>query len=321
MKIRFWGVRGSLPAPLTGQDIRRKIQKALSYASPRDIVNEESIEHFINTLPYSVAGSCGSNTTCIEVRSARDDLIIIDAGSGLRVLGNELLKGEYGEGRGECNMLFTHTHWDHIQGLPFFGPLHIEGNIFHIHAVHENIEGRLRYQHNPDFFPVHFDQMAAAKYFYQHDKDEVWELKNIQISQKTLPHPGISYAYRLEENGKVFVFCSDAEFSILAKESIEIETYIEYFWEADLLVLDTQYTFEDQIQKIDWGHSSSLMAADLALRANVKQLALFHHDPSYTDEKLDQLLLRSLEYKRASQRGKRRDLNIFLAYEGLEINI
>ena len=321
MKVRFWGVRGSLPAPLTGQDIRKKIQKVLSHASPRDLVNEESIERFIDTLPHSLAGSYGSNTTCIEIRSANDDLIIIDAGSGLRPLGNELLKEEYGEGRGECNILFTHSHWDHLQGFPFFGPLYIKDNIFHIHAIHENIEGRLRYQHNPDFFPVHFDQMAATKYFYQHDPDEVWKLKNIQISQKAVPHPGISYSYRFEEQSKVFIFCTDAEFSVLGKESDDMEAYVEYFRDADLLVLDTQYTFEDQIQKIDWGHSSALIAADLALRANVKRLALFHHDPSYTDEKLSQVLLRSLEYKRVFQTGRRGDLDIFLAREGLEIDM
>ena len=103
-------------------------------------------------------------------------------------------------------MLFTHTHWDHIQGLPFFAPFHKKGNIFHIHAIHENIEGRLRYQHNSDFFPVYFDQMPATKYFYKHAEEESWEIKNIEVKQKAMVHPGTSYSYRLEEDGKVFFF-------------------------------------------------------------------------------------------------------------------
>ena len=321
MKIRFWGVRGSIPSPLVGEDIRAKIRKALSHASPKDLSDEASIKRFINTLPYSLVGTYGGNTTCIEIRSANDDLIIIDAGSGIRALGNELLKGEYGEGKGECSILFTHTHWDHIQGLPFFGPFYIEGNTFHIHAIHERIEERLRYQHNPNFFPVPFEQIASTKHFHQHKKDEVWELNGIQITQKAVPHPGIAYAYRFEEKGKSFVFCTDAEFSMLSKENQNMGEYVEYFRDADLLVFDAQYTFEDQVQKIDWGHSSSLMAADFALRANVKQLLLYHHDPSYTDEKLDQVFLRALEYKKISEQKSEVDLDINLAYEGLTVNL
>lgn len=321
MKVRFWGVRGSVPAPLIGLDIREKVQKVLGRAAPRDIVDEASIKRFLNTLPYSLVGTYGGNTTCLEVRSANNDLIVIDAGSGLRALGNELLKAEYGEGKGECDMLFTHTHWDHVQGLPFFGPLYIQGNIFHIHAVHENIDERLRYQHHPDFFPIPFDQMQSTKRFHQHKKDEVWELKGIQITQKAVPHPGISYAYRFEEKGKSFIFCTDAEFSVIAKEKQNMREYVDYFQDADLLIFDTQYTFEDQIQKIDWGHSSSLMAADLAIRSNIKQLLLFHHDPSYSDEKLDQVFVHALEYKKACEKSGARDLEINMAYEGLTINL
>ena len=321
MKIRFWGVRAFIPVPLSGQDVRKKIQKVLSYASPRDLVDEESIQGFIDTLPYSTAGNYGSNTSCIEVRSAHDDLIIIDAGSGLRALGNELLKEGYGAGGEECSIIFTDTHWDHLQGLPFFAPLHIEGNVFHIHAIHENIEGRLRYQHNPFFFPVRFDQMPSVKYFYQHDKDEVWEIKNIRISSKAMSRPGTPYSYRFEENAKVFILCSHIESLMLVKERGEMESYINYFQDADLLIFDTQQTIEKQDQELDKRHSASLQAIELALHANVKQLAFFNYDPSYSDEKLDQLLLHSLEHKRAPQMAKRRDINIFLAHEGLEISI
>ena len=321
MKIRFLGVRGSIPSPLVGEDIRAKIRKVLSRASPKDLLNEDSIKHFMNTLPYSLVGTYGGNTTCVEIRSANGDLIIVDAGSGIHALGKELLEGEYGEGRGECNILFTHTHWDHIQGLPLFGPLYVKGNVFHIHAIHENIEERLRYQHSPNFFPVPFEQIHSTKHFYQHKKDEVWELNGIRITQKAVPHPGLAYAYRFEENGKSFIFCTDAEFSMLSKEDQNMGEYVEYFRDADLLVFDTQYTFEEQIQRIDWGHSSSLMATDFALRANVKQLLLYHHDPSYSDEKIDQVFMRALEYKEIYEQKNDTNLEINVAYENLIINL
>ncbi len=341
MKVRFWGVRGSIASPLIAQDIRDKLEKILQSITPKDIVDDQAKKHFIEALPYSLTGTYGSNTTCVELRSLQNDLIIIDAGTGLRPLGNELMKSEYAKGDGEASMIFTHTHWDHIQGLPFFVPFYIEGNSFHIHAIHKNIEGRLRYQHKSEFFPITFDQMPASKCFYQHEVEDIWELYGIKISQKPLRHPGISYAFRFEENGKIFTFCTDAEFSfsnLTTKKdtssvnkdanSMLIDEYVEYFWGADVLVFDTQYTFEDQIQKIDWGHSSSLMAVDIAMKANVKKLVLFHYDPSYNDEKIEQIYLRAMEYKELltkelleKKENKYVDLEIMTAREGLELDI
>ena len=321
MKIRFWGVRGSVPTPLVGQDVKEKVRKVLRHASPKDLADEDSIKRFMNSLPYSMTGTYGGNTTCVEVRSANGDLIIIDAGSGIGPLGSQLLKEGYGEGKGKCHILFTHTHWDHVQGLPLFTPFYIKGNSFHIHAIHKDIEKRLRYQHNEHFFPVLFDEIPATKHFHQHKKDEIWELGGIQISQKAMPHPGGCYSYRFEENGKSFIFCTDAEFSILSKEEQNLGEYVDYFRDADLLVFDAQYTFEEHVQKIDWGHSSSMIATDFAIRSNVKQLLLYHYDPSYSDEKLDEVFLKALEYKKISKEKDTLDIDIGMAYEGLTVNL
>ncbi|MCB1173754.1 MAG: MBL fold metallo-hydrolase [Leptospiraceae bacterium] len=319
MKVKFWGVRGSIPAPLKGTQVREKIRKVLDYATPADVLSDEAIERFLDSLPYSLTHTYGSNTTCLEIRSQHDDLFIIDAGTGIRELGYQLLKEGYADGQGRATMLFTHTHWDHIQGLPFFVPFFIEGNQFEIHAVSENIDDRLAYQHSQRHFPVSFDGMAATKQFFQHAESEQWQKNGIQISHKGMRHPGNSYSYRLEEDGKVLIFGSDAEFKL--EDMDIIDSYIDYFRDADVLIFDTQYTFEEQLQRIDWGHSSASIATDIALKSNVKKLVLFHHDPSYTDAKLDEVFLRSLRYREMMDHTRSSQLEILIAYEGLEIEL
>ncbi len=321
MKINFWGVRGSLAAPLTALDVREKIKRVLQCVNPKDLIDNEAIEHFIETLPLSMRGTYGSNTTCVEIRSQNNDVIIIDAGTGIRPLGQELMNEDFAKGKGIAHMIFTHTHWDHIQGLPFFLPIYIPNNVFHIHSIHENLETRLRYQHNPAFFPVPFDQLVATKYFYQHTEEEEWNIGNIKIRQIALRHPGVSYAFRFEEDGKSVIFCSDAEFSLSSNsdQRLDLRTYIDFFENADVLIFDSQYTFEEQIQKIDWGHSSSLMATDMAIRAKVKKLVLFHHDPAYSDEKLDDVYLHALEYQKLMQIKKKSPTEISIASEGTSI--
>jgi phosphoribosyl 1,2-cyclic phosphodiesterase len=320
MKIKLWGVRGSTPAPVKGYCIRDKIRKSLSYASPADVLDEESIDRFIKSLPFSLTHTYGGNTTCLELRNKKNELIIIDGGTGIRDLGNLMMAEGFGNGKGECSIVFTHTHWDHIQGLPTFVPMYIPGNKFHFHFAGTDIEDRIRYQHDTFMhFPMSLNDMASEKHFIEHDSEENWELYGIKIRQKLMRHPGGCYSYRFEEDGKIFIISTDAEFRLDDMENIE--EYIEYFSNADVLVFDTQYTFEEQLQKIDWGHSSASIATDLALKAGVKKLILFHHDPSYDDEKLDEVFMRAIRYREMMDPHHESDLEIMIGYEGLELYI
>lgn len=319
MKVRFWGVRGSIASAITSRDVEAKLRAALELATPADLLTPESIENFISSLPFSIRGTYGGNTTCLEILSSgeKEQICIIDAGTGIRPLGNSLLERGRMQGQDELYLFFTHSHWDHIQGLMFFAPIYIPGNTLHIYSSFEDIETRLRYQQIRTHFPVTMDEMGAKKIFYHLPELSPQKIGNFTVKSKAVRHPGGCYSFRFEENGKSFVFCSDAEFNLDTID--EIDSYIEFFYRADVLVFDTQYTFEESLRKIDWGHSSAAIATDIALRSEVKKLVMFHHDPSYSDSKMDELIIQTLKYK--DMAGINTDLEILVAYEGLLLEI
>jgi phosphoribosyl 1,2-cyclic phosphodiesterase len=317
MIIRFWGVRGSIGSPISNKNIRLKIEKILSLAKPSDLQSTESIQNFLSKLNFSTLNTYGGNTTCIEIRDESNELYIIDGGTGLRELGNSILKEGYLQGKGKANWIFTHTHWDHLQGIPFFVPIYIPGNEFNFYSSVESLEDRIKYQHRNTHFPVPYETLGATKKFHSVKEGDTVQIGNLEVLSKSVRHPGGSYSYKLSQNGKTFIFTSDAEFNIDEMENIDL--YIEYFRGADVLVFDTQYTFDESLNKIDWGHSSASIATDIALKAGVKKLVMFHHDPSYDDEKLDAVYLRALNYKEMFD--KNHQLDIVMAYEGLEIKI
>lgn len=318
MKITFWGVRGSIASPIKPRAIRSKIEKILALATPMDIQSPESIQRFLDNLSFSHFGTYGGNTTSLEIRDKDNNLVLVDSGTGVRELGLKLMQSEFARGEGKAHWLLTHSHWDHIQGMPFFIPLFVAGNEFHFHSSFPDIEARLRHQHVFTHFPVDFDQYLAHKTFSYEPEGEVFSLgENLRVTSKSLRHPGGCYSYKIEEAGKSFAFASDAEFNL--EEMDHIDRYIEFFRNVDVLVFDTQYTFEESLQRIDWGHSSASMATDIALKAGVKKLVMFHHDPAYDDEKLDAVFLRALKYKEMfDPKGK---LAIQMAYEGLELEL
>lgn len=318
MKIKLWGVRGSIPTPLTRMDLKEKLKSVLTLATPGDISSEESIEKFIDSLPYSLEGTYGGNTTCVEVRTKDDELIIIDAGTGIRNLGFELMQGDFGAGKGIATILFTHTHWDHIQGIPFFLPFFVEGNRFNIYSPLNDIRERIEYQQVFTHFPVNLDSMLATKEFFILEKESDFYLNDIKITNKRMRHPGGSFGFRFEEEGKVFVFTCDCEFNI--DEIDKIDTYKDFFINADAVVFDTQYTFEESVNKIDWGHSSAAIAIDIVTKFNVKKLILWHHEPNYSDEKLERVLSNAKAYLSMGAR-KNIDLEIAIAREGMEIDL
>ncbi|MCX7679810.1 MAG: MBL fold metallo-hydrolase [Spirochaetes bacterium] len=319
MKVKLWGVRGSLPTTFAPTAIREKIKEVLRYATPKDISSEESIERFLDSLPFSLQRTYGGNTTCVELRTKNNDLIIIDGGTGLKHLGAEIMKEDFGKGKGVATMLFTHTHWDHIQGIPFFAPFYIKGNRFNIYSPFDDIKARIEYQQVFSHFPVNLDYMFATKEFYVLEKEAEFYLNDLKIFNKRMRHPGGCFGYRFEEDGKSFVFTSDCEFNI--DEIDHIDSYADFFSNADVVVFDAQYTFEDSvINKVEWGHSSASIAIDISLRFGVKKLVLWHHDPDHSDKKMDTVLANAKAYLNMDKK-RRSELEVDIAYEGMELHI
>lgn len=315
MKIRIWGARGSIPAPLTPAEVREKIIVALQGAAEVDLRDPIALRSYVDGLSYLAQGTAGGNTACVELQAGQD-ILIIDAGSGIRLLGEELMAGPCGLGQGVIHLFFSHTHWDHIQGLPFFRPAFIRGNRINVYSLHD-IAPTLTGQMRPATFPVSLDYLQATLRFIPLHEGQNVVIGRTHVTNLRLPHPGRAYAFRFEHEGSVFVYASDAEYKQLDESSLQ--PYLRFYTGADVLVFDAQFSLRDAFLKEDWGHSSALIGADLARRAGVRRLVLFHHDPSSSDADLAEMWRQTVAY--ADEQDSEATLEVVLGREGLEIDL
>ncbi len=323
MLLKFWGTRGSIPAPIRPDQIEQKLITALETAGEEsiDLTNPDVLKSFVTSLSLN-GSTVGGNTTCITIEFD-DTLIIFDAGSGIRELGDYLMDGsnEYAQkfgfyhGKGHAYIFFTHTHWDHIQGLPFFNPIHIPGNIFEIYHIHDHIPRSLAHQMDDTFFPLQFDQIGSTINFHQIQEDEQVKIGNAVISSIELMHPGKAYAYRVDVDNAIAIVATDGEYQSLDDSSTA--KYRGFYANADVLIFDSMFSVRESFVKEDWGHSSALIGADIASDAHVKRLLLFHHDPASTDAEITRILHETEEY--LENQGS--TLEVTIAYEGLEIKL
>lgn len=346
MKVTIWGARGSIPSPLSPAAVREKIVSALlgiatiekgelreelisaileapqldHSTQPISLEIEEAhkkvqkkrrqvVENYLDSLSPLGGSTAGGNTPCIEVRT-EDELFIIDAGSGILQLGLSLMKGPCGRGEGVIHLLFSHPHWDHIQGFPFFRPAFIPGNKIFIYGVHD-METVLRNQQASTTFPVSLDYMQATLTFKQIKPEEVLEFDDLRIRNIRNYHPGDAYGYRFEKASKVFVYASDSSYP----DDKDMRPYLNFFDEADLLIFDSQFTQRESDEKEDWGHSSSFMGVEMAQQAKVKTLLLYHPAPQYTDSDLEKILETTLKFQQ-NQYPTEPPVNIMIAQEG-----
>lgn len=328
MKIRFWGTRGSLPATFDSVTIREKISHALMAARGKPLDTEAQIQQFIEEeLPFSIRGTYGSNTSCLQLEGASGEYIICDCGSGLRDLGLELVKSGQARKPSTYHIFMTHLHWDHLQGFPFFVPAFIKGNRIIIHTYHEQTEACFRMQMQSPVFPVPFDALSAEIEFDLNPPTSPYEIGGYDISAITQNHPGTSYGYRFEKGGKVLVYSTDSEHKHEAYG--DDYPFLEFFRDADLLIFDAQYTMADAtFTKANWGHSSNVMGVELAARSGVKTLAIFHHEPTSSDRALEEFLANTRMYCDIyhQEAGKKLGKGLYpkqiiLAYDGLEIEL
>jgi ribonuclease BN (tRNA processing enzyme) len=252
MFIRCWGARGSIP--VSGKQY----------------------------LQY------GGNTTCLEIRTNADDILIVDAGSGIRELGNFLLT----ENRHDFTILLTHAHWDHIIGFPFFKPIYSSKtriNIWGCPFAQTSLKEMLSRTMAPPNFPVNFDALRA-NISYKDTCIESYQMDTMTITPIAISHPNQGSGYKFEEDGKCFVFLTDNELGFRHEGGHDYETYLDFCRGADLLIHDAEYDEEEYKKTRGWGHSVYKDALRLALEAGVKKLGLFHHNQERFDSAIDAMV-------------------------------
>jgi phosphoribosyl 1,2-cyclic phosphodiesterase len=314
MLIRFWGVRGSLPSPQLPSQIKSKISSILERLTPADLESPETRERFLSGLPPWLFGTVGGNTTClsITVEDKPREIIVFDAGSGMRELGISLSKEKPKPDR--YHVFFSHIHWDHIMGLPFFNPAYDPSVSIDFYSPRTDLEKMLRDQMMSPYFPVSMDSMGSKKDFHVMEKSVT--LDTITVSMRKMNHPGDSYSYKVYDGKRRFIFATDTELS--AEDFMKTDENIEFFQDADVIVTDCQYTLGEAIEKYNWGHSAFSLAVDFAANWGIKHMVMFHHDPTYNDRKLFNNLQSARWY---TERMNIKGLQLSLAMEGLEIRL
>lgn len=293
MKVRFWGVRGSIAVP-----------------GP-------------NTIRY------GGNTTCIEVRTDDNDLIIFDGGTGIFQLGQALLR----EMPIKANIFMTHTHWDHIQGLPMFTPIFIPGNALNIHGAFDPVVGTgiekvMDIQLQYSYFPIREAELKATVSYTTMLPGQSVDVGKAKVTGTLLNHPVINFGYRVEHNGKSVFFTGDHEppYNMYEPSDEQYEEFqalvdekereiIAAMQGVDVLIADSSYTATEYPAKKGWGHGTFDTSIRMARAAKVKKLVCTHHEPTRSDDQLEAVFAEVLS-RHPRQPG---DPEILLSKEGLEI--
>jgi len=319
LRVCFWGTRGSLPAPLREQAVRAKIRDSLLAARGQALDTEQAIDAFIDSrLPFSVRGTFGGNTSCVEIITGGDEHVICDLGTGVREFGNHVLR-EHGPGRKHCfNVFLSHSHWDHIMGFPFFAPAYIPGNRIRIYGCHDGLSEALHAQHSAPWFPVDFHELASTIEFITLEPERTYEIAGLSVTCIRQLHTDHSYGYRFSRGGKSIVYSTDGEHKYSALD--ESYPFLAFYRNADVLIFDAMYSLGDTISvKEDWGHSSNVVAVELAHAARVKRLVLFHHEPAYDDRMIEQVCAETVRFEEISRPGHR--VEVISAYDGLDLEL
>ena len=277
MIVRCWGARGSIP--VSGKEY----------------------------LKY------GGDTTCIEIETKNGEMVIIDAGSGIRRLGNKCIE----QGRKNISILFTHAHWDHLLGFPFFKPIYMKGTTIKIYGctfAQKSIKNILSNTMNPPFFPVKLKNVVAELSFHGACR-EPFSLHTITISPIFLSHPNRGIGYKIIEDDKTFVFLTDNELGFVHPGGLPREDYVQFAKDVDVLFHDAEFTQEEYKKTRTWGHSTYIDALTLALEASVKQFGLFHHNQDRTDQALDEIVRTC----RLFIRNQNSPLECYAVHAGMEI--
>jgi len=294
MRIKLWGVRGSLPSPLAPDALEVRMKELLDGFFDAGHSQKTQVPAYLSSLPTYRVGGFGGNTPCIEVEGADGSQVIVDAGSGLRSLGYELMKGPCGRGEGEVHLFFTHFHWDHLIGLPFFTPIFIPGNIIHVYAVQDDLPEVFRTVFRKPYFPLNLEQLGAKIHYHRLEPRQAVRFGELSVTPYQLDHPDPCWGYKFESRGKVFSHCVDTECTRVTRQ--ELGPDLPLYQGVDLMIFDAQYTLMETIEKVNWGHAAAMIGLDIAMREGIRKMVFMHHDPASSDEKIQAVEIQTQRY-------------------------
>ncbi len=317
-RVRFWGTRGSLPVALTAETVRRKLVSALRSASGRHFASDAEVEAHVDSLPFSVAGTYGGHTSCVEIDTGGPEYVLCDLGSGARSFGQAAI-ARHGPASPQTYHIFvSHLHWDHIMGLPFFTPAYIPGNRVRIYGSHVGLEAALRRQQDEPSFPVDFSALRADIQCVHLEPARAYEIAGLTVTTKPQHHGGDSYGYRFESNGRTVVYSTDSEHKLA--DAGETDAFVAFFKDADLVIFDAMYSLADAISiKADWGHSSNVVGVELCQMAGARHLCLFHHEPASDDAAIDRVLSDTRRLEEITRTAE--PMIVTAAYDGLVLEL
>jgi len=279
---------------------------------------------FIDGLPREIKSGYGGNTACVEVRKD-DQHLIIDAGSGLRELGAAWMANGFAQTPRETHLFFTHFHWDHLIGLPFFTPIFLKGQTVHLYSVQSDLKDVIRTLFKKPFFPVPFEQLQSSVVFHKLEPRKKIRVEGFDLTPYQLDHPDPCWGYRVERDGKSYAHCVDTEATRVTREDLGLDAAL--YENADLMLFDAQYTMLEAVEKMNWGHSAAPIGLDIALRENIKKVFFAHHDPGATDEKIVDAERQTRDYLSAYTEQQRRAgkqvraIEWGFAHEGQEVSL
>lgn len=317
MRFKIWGSRGSIPSPLTPQELERKTEKYLQDFCKSPHYENKNIQDFLSDKKIGSGSSFGGNTTCVELMGEKS--LIIDGGSGLRLKGNELMAGPCGKGQGEVHIYMTHFHWDHVMGIPFFVPIFIPGNNIHFYSVNPNLEEAIKLVFTKPYFPVPFSALASKIHFHQIPPRQSTNIAGFDVTPYKLDHPDPCWGVKVSSGGKNFSHVVDNEGKRVSR--VDLGEDLPLYQDIDLMYFDSQYGFDDFLKKIDWGHSSAFIGMDIAFREKIKKVIFTHHDPMATDEQLSKMIKANKEYYEIQKSFFDHEFEWAFAFDGLEISL
>jgi phosphoribosyl 1,2-cyclic phosphodiesterase len=318
-QVIFWGTRGSLPVALSRNDVREKVLAALTAANGKTFKTRSALGEFVDSLPFSVAGTFGGNSACVEIVHTGPEHFICDMGSGARPLGQAKI-ARYGAPNPQTYHIFiSHLHWDHLMGFPYFAPMYIPGNRIVIHGCHKQLEEAFRMQMRSPSFPVDYSQAGAQIEFDLMTPNKAHFIAGINVIPKLQLHLGDSYGYRFESTNRTVVYSTDSEHKL--EDLPARQACVDFFAKADLVIFDAMYSLAEAVSvKADWGHSSNVVAVELCQAAQAKRVALFHHEPMHDDRQLSRLLKETQRLEQIT-RGTHQPLEVISAYDDLIIEL